>query len=80
MSRFYVNKEDCKYTLVPWHKWLEAHPYTKAEDKHLPPVGTCAVCRAGCTGYVATLTDGFNTWGATDICSEECYNLWLLQK
>lgn len=72
-------KENCKYYLISWERYLSRNNFIE-NIKNLPPIGMCAVCQAGNAGYVATLSDEFNTWGAVDICSEECFNMWLLSK
>jgi len=72
-------KENCKYYLISWERYLSRNNFIE-DIKNLPSKGMCAVCQADNAGYIITLSGGFDTWRAGDICSEECFNMWLIRK
>ena len=76
----YKTLDDCTYYLIPWDQWIKMHPYDKISEDKLSLKGECVICSSERVGYIVTLSDGFNTYGASDICSESCFNMWLLRK
>lgn len=62
------------YKMLSWDKYCALKGL-----EQMPPVGVCCQCDQTCSAYLIVLTDGFNTGGMRDICSEECFNMWLLR-
>ena len=73
-----------QFCMVTWEKFLKL----KGESgRYLPPIGTCNICykhpAPNVVIYIspeAFLVNTIPSRGLADICSEECFNLWLLKE
>lgn len=67
------------YKMVTWRSYL----LLKGYERYLPPVGTCITCHAGQVPYVIvfeTIENEGGVAGVADVCSEECFNMWLINQ
>lgn len=63
------------YKMLSWRRYCALKGL-----EQMPPVGVCCYCDRVGSAYLIVLTDGFNIWAKRDICSEECFNMWLIKE